>query len=323
MLISVIVPVYNAEKYLDKCITSLLNQTYKKIEIILVNDGSTDNSLSICNKYKLSDDRITVINKKNGGASSARNAGIKVANGDYIMFADADDYADQSWCNSFAAKQIDYAGYFVLSDISWIDSKGDIYSQHGKINYDEIQLKDYYELVLNKVFNQPYNKIYDKGILYKHNILFDESLEIGEDINFNLDYLQFCKGLFFINECLYNYYEDRENSLCHKYYANLFEINKITYEHNLLLFKMFNVEQKYYDLLINGYFGSHLDCLDREMHNSKTKKEMFFKINHILKSSSFDECLRKCKNCIGKKQYIMLKHKNAKLYYLYYKLSKR
>lgn len=92
MKISIIVPIYNCEKYLEQCIGSLVKQTYSDIEIILVNDGSTDSSLSICKKYSETDDRIQVINKKNGGVSSARNVGIKVSTGEYVIFVDADDW---------------------------------------------------------------------------------------------------------------------------------------------------------------------------------------------------------------------------------------
>ena len=93
-LISVIVPVYNVESYLEKCIESIQNQSYKSLEIILVNDGSTDSSGDICDKYAAHDKRIKVIHKKNGGLSSARNAGLEVANGDYIAFVDSDDYIE-------------------------------------------------------------------------------------------------------------------------------------------------------------------------------------------------------------------------------------
>lgn len=92
--LSVIVPVYNKEKFLSKCIESILNQTYKNIELILVNDGSADSSLSICNDYAKKDGRIIVVDKPNGGAASARNKGIEIATGDYIGFCDADDYLD-------------------------------------------------------------------------------------------------------------------------------------------------------------------------------------------------------------------------------------
>ena len=91
-LISIIVPVYNVEQYLNKCVESIINQTYKNIEIILVNDGSTDNSGKLCDELKLRDDRIQVIHKQNGGLSDARNAGLKIAKGEYIGFVDSDDY---------------------------------------------------------------------------------------------------------------------------------------------------------------------------------------------------------------------------------------
>lgn len=91
-LISIIVPVYNVEKYLEKCINSIINQTYKNLNIILINDGSTDNSGKICDEFKSKDSRIKVIHKENGGLSDARNAGLKIANGEYIGFVDSDDY---------------------------------------------------------------------------------------------------------------------------------------------------------------------------------------------------------------------------------------
>ena len=94
ILFSIIVPVYNTEKYLDRCLKSIINQTYSKIEIIVVNDGSTDRSLDICIKYQKMDKRVVVINKENGGLSSARNAGLINATGNYYIFVDSDDYID-------------------------------------------------------------------------------------------------------------------------------------------------------------------------------------------------------------------------------------
>ena len=93
--ISIIVPVYNVEKYLSQCIESIINQNYKNIEIILVNDGSTDKSGDICDSYSLKDNRIKVIHKKNEGVSIARNTGLKVATGEYIAFVDGDDFVHE------------------------------------------------------------------------------------------------------------------------------------------------------------------------------------------------------------------------------------
>lgn len=94
-LVSIIVPIYNTEKYLKKCIDSILVQTYDNLEVILVNDGSSDDSLNICKKYESFDSRIRIIDKKNGGLSSARNAGLDVCKGDYITFVDSDDYLEK------------------------------------------------------------------------------------------------------------------------------------------------------------------------------------------------------------------------------------
>ena len=96
MKVSIVVPVYNVEKYLDRCIKSILNQKYQDMEIILINDGSTDNSLAICEKYREQDSRIIIINKANQGLSAARNDGVAAASGEYIMFIDSDDYIDDS-----------------------------------------------------------------------------------------------------------------------------------------------------------------------------------------------------------------------------------
>ena len=93
--ITIVVPIYNAEKYLERCIKSILDQTYENLEIILVNDGSTDKSLEICEKFKAEDNRIIIINKENGGVSSARNKGIDAATGKFIIFIDADDYIEK------------------------------------------------------------------------------------------------------------------------------------------------------------------------------------------------------------------------------------
>ena len=97
-MISIVVPIYNSEKWLEKCVKSLINQTYQDIEILLINDGSKDRSLEICNEYAKKDNRIVVIDKENEGVSATRNLGIKKAQGEFIQFVDSDDYADVQMC---------------------------------------------------------------------------------------------------------------------------------------------------------------------------------------------------------------------------------
>ena len=102
-IVSIIVPVYNAEKTLERCVRSLMAQTLRSIEIILVNDGSRDQSLAICQRLAQEDGRIRLIDKPNGGVSSARNAGLDVARGDYVMFCDSDDWVEPDWCESMVS----------------------------------------------------------------------------------------------------------------------------------------------------------------------------------------------------------------------------
>ena len=112
-LISVIIPVYNAEKYIERCVKSIQNQTYTHFELILVNDGSTDNSLNLCEILASNDDRIVVVNRDNGGASAARNTGLAHIRGNYVIFADSDDYVSPSYIENlyFAAKHYEDLGY--------------------------------------------------------------------------------------------------------------------------------------------------------------------------------------------------------------------
>ncbi|MBE7064487.1 MAG: glycosyltransferase family 2 protein [Ruminococcaceae bacterium] len=119
-MVSIIVPIYNWEKYIKECVNSLVNQTYKDIEILLVNDGSTDNTATILDKITDEDNRIRVIHKENGGVSSARNLGIEVAGGKYIMFCDCDNIVEIDWCEQLCKSIQLYAGSL---PICWVKTK--------------------------------------------------------------------------------------------------------------------------------------------------------------------------------------------------------
>ena len=121
MLVSVIVPVYNVEKYLKKCVTSIMENSFKNLEINLVDDGSTDNSGQLCDELAIMDIRIKVIHKKNGGLSSARNAGLDIARGDYISFVDSDDYIDKNMLGKMLDKAIEYNADIVQCGISRVN----------------------------------------------------------------------------------------------------------------------------------------------------------------------------------------------------------
>ena len=181
-LISIIVPVYNVEKYLERCLKSICNQTYSDIEIILVNDGSPDNSHIIIEEFKNRDERIKIINKTNGGLSSARNAGIKVAKGDYIAFVDSDDWIEltmfEKLINSIEVNK---------SDIAVCDVRTEY--EDGTLKAFLNQAPDYPECISVREYPDAFmgfdcfacNKLFKKSLFSDHNILFPEGL-LYEDI---------------------------------------------------------------------------------------------------------------------------------------------
>lgn len=221
--ISVIIPIYNVEKYLNRCIDSILNQTYSNLEIILVNDGSSDSCGKICDYYKMQDQRIKVIHKVNGGLSSARNSGLEIATGDYISFIDSDDFinlkmfedmikvakqnnSDMICCKYFKFKNID--------DIPKIDDK-DMNIKH----FTNIEaLEEYFsdKLENDKQINTAvWNKIYKKEIL--KNIQFPVG-KIYEDVYVTYKLLYNSKKVSIINKYYY-YYFQRDGSIMNSKFA--------------------------------------------------------------------------------------------------------
>lgn len=215
-LISIIVPVYNVENYLKRCLDSIINQTYKNLEIICIDDGSKDSSGKILDKYKLKDKRIKVRHKKNGGLASARNAGIQVATGKYIGFVDSDDYIEPNMFEELYNSIIENN-----SDISICNFYLD-YEDENKIienvNNDVINAKMEKLEYINKLFRNNYNcymcnKLYKAKLIKK--LKFDQSILILEDVVYNVDLSQYVNTVSYVDKCLY-YYVQRNTSITHK-----------------------------------------------------------------------------------------------------------
>ena len=181
--VSVVMPVYNAEKYLAKSIESMLGQTLKEIELILVNDGSKDNSLKICEEYKSKDSRVTVIDKKNEGACISRNTGIEKARGKYIQLVDADDYIE----NNMLEEQYNLAEQ-TDAEVVMCGMKFDVHQKNGQVVTSESHYKDmilksqeeikpiFMDLFDNLLFNYTHNKLYNTQFLKSNNLKFIEWL---------------------------------------------------------------------------------------------------------------------------------------------------
>ena len=207
---SIIIPIYNSERYLDECLQSIQKQTYPNFEVIMINDGSTDKSIEICKKY-INDNRFKLINKKNTGVSSSRNIGLNHAHGDYILFIDSDDWCDCNYLKIIAAK-IDKNDLLCFGYFKSYANKNEqvVISSKGNIS-DQI-------LDANSIGGYLWNKVFKTEIINKHHMRFDESIHYCEDLVFVKEYVDKIKKVNYINIPLY-YYRIRRTSVSSNFYC--------------------------------------------------------------------------------------------------------
>lgn len=212
-LISVIVPVYNVEKFLNQCVDSILAQTYKNFELILVDDGSKDKSGDICDDYAKNDTRIRVFHKENGGVSSARNYGLDNAQGEYVCFVDSDDWVDETYIEDM----VKFGEYDLVMQGMKFNNKAWKYTK--KLYNSTIEILQALTLSVEKrdfLFNGPYSKLYRFNIIRNKKLKFNEKIWLGEDFLFNINYLGFARNAYLANTCSYNY-RTTPDSLTHKF----------------------------------------------------------------------------------------------------------
>lgn len=208
-LISIIVPVYNAERTLHRCVTSLVEQIYPNIEILLVNDGSKDASLEMCRGYERQDSRIRVIDKPNGGVSSARNAGLDVARGEYIMFCDSDDWVSPLWCEHMVRNHIPQN--LTVCEIAW--GGPDAETKDQQLSEETIVERNRF-LQFSFVMCPPWNKLFERTAIQKSDLRFSGDLRLGEDLIFVMEYLCNVQGqVRILPQRLYYYDTSTEGSL--------------------------------------------------------------------------------------------------------------
>lgn len=221
-LISIIVPVYNVESYLERCINSILNQTYKNLEIVIVNDGSTDQSGMICNRLSKQDSRIKIIHKENGGLSDARNAGLEIASGDFIGFVDSDDWIESDMYECLYDLLCRYNADIAICGSNSVDSEGKVVGV-GKfpkkvVGYEDVVVFEDEKIMeahlekTNDINSGVWNKLYRKNIV--HGIRFPKS-KLYEDVFTMYKYLNRAKKVVKTRTHKYNYYQ-RDDSICRK-----------------------------------------------------------------------------------------------------------
>lgn len=215
-MISIIIPVYKTEKYLHRCIGSILTQTCNDWELLLIDDGSPDKSGEICDEYAKNDERIKVIHKKNGGVSSARNAGLDVARGQWVVFVDSDDWCEENYlCDFLNTKNILHEDCVVLQGrINEVDGK-----VVDNLVLKECSYKNVSEAMLENdllTFGAPYCKLYSNILIQKYGIRFPEGYSYGEDTTFFFRVLSVVKEVITTSKCNYHYVDAIDGSLSKK-----------------------------------------------------------------------------------------------------------
>ncbi len=319
--ISIIVPVYNSEKYIEKCLKSILSQTFFNIEIIVINDGSTDNTYQVCSKVANSDSRIKLIDRSNSGVSASRNYGLRIAKGKYIMFCDSDDYVDPKWCELMWNKITKHNNsYVVCGSITYnLDTENKQYLLLDKDKECSIlEIDNYYHIFNIGTSGSLWNKIFDLSIIKENSIKFNEELSFAEDVLFNSEYIKYCNNIIFINLPLYIYcVRNDDNSLSRKYYKNYFEMVKITYECRKQL-----ISKKFFQEYCSMFFYNFNNAL-KMTFNKNNKSSIFNKIRtnqNYINDSSFLECISNMKVKKEDMEYIKMLRKGN--YYIIYIRSK-
>lgn len=282
--LSVIVPVYNVEKYLKKCIESIIRQTYKNLEIILVDDGSPDNCGKICDEYAKIDSRIKVIHKKNGGLSDARNVGICHATGEFITFVDSDDWLELDMYEYLIDNAIKNKVKLSVCGVKVFDQGTDTYRYDYsmiKVIEDVVEKKEYMKMVFLNIW-AAWDKIYHKSLF--NNVQFPIG-EFNEDEAIMLQVIDQCDSIFVSNKPLYIHFVRTNESLT----AKKFNPRKIDwYKHckeNLLFINM-----KYPELLDEAryrYYISLIWCLNNMTCNPKFYKKEISNLKRCLKKDIF------------------------------------
>lgn len=284
-LVSVIVPIYKVEPFIHKCVDSIVSQTYRNLDIILVDDGSPDNCGIIADQYANSDSRITVIHKENGGLSDARNAGLKIAKGDFIVFVDSDDYINENYVDKMLSLCIENAADIAVCSHSFYDEIGNLWG--NEVGKKKIQILDGVEASKIILYQKGYDvsawgKIYKKSVFA--NLFFPKGLNF-EDIPTTYQAFMKSNKVIFTNEKFY-YYQIRANSI---------ETEKFNYKKldgiktgEILINE---VEKKYPQILSaarSRYFAINMHILAQIDSNIPEKEQIQNNIKKVQKYLLFD-----------------------------------
>lgn len=254
-LVSVIIPIYNADEYIERCLNSVINQTYREIEIIIINDGSTDKSLEIIRKFKKEDERIIILDKNNTGVSDSRNKGIDIAKGEYITFIDSDDYIEKDMIDILVRSirenrsDISICGFYHVNDKKYISK-----TKNSKKNI--LDKDEFIEEILRERFfiASLWGKLFRRELLKQERL--DCNLKIAEDLEYLLRISLKVEHISLVNDKLYNYYINSDSA------TNNAKFEKYNDELNVLE-SYLETKNEFYNLFLSRYLRINLNLYFR------------------------------------------------------------
>ena len=290
-LVSIIVPIYNSENFINRCIDSLVNQTYENIEIVAIDDGSKDNSLEILNQYTKKDKRIKVFSQLNQGPSAARNTGLKKSNGDYIMFVDIDDYIDLDMVRLLVTNTENNESTLVLCDNSeiWSDRV-----EERKIlddldgNVTNISRSKVIKSISSGRAGLVCCKLFSKNIINNHHIKFDKDVKMCEDQIFFLNISIHCEKFIYVPKSLYYYDRRNENSITVKYQKNAIDNQIYVIDNIKEILNNSDLDNDEINIIINKRYMNAINyCISNEILDMKISniKSKIFNIKYIIQNN--------------------------------------
>ena len=298
--ISILMPVYNSQEYLKNTVQDVIDQSYKDWELILVDDGSKDNSKNICIELQKSDSRIRFISKENEGVSSTRNTALDNARGKYIAFIDSDDLVHKDYLKTLLSSMEKSNGQLAVCGFKErkISANGQVEELSRVFCPKEvIAMEDMKDLIMDfgnsGLLNPLWNKLYSREIIEKNNIRFKEEVETGEDFIFNLQYFRKIKNICFSKEELYYYIRRNNNSITYQYIDNMYEkgleIHRLL-EDFLKDMNFYNSKNKYvlYGNHLMGVFSAFLNLFHKDCKLTLKQKKQYIKV--IVNREYVNEC---------------------------------
>ena len=302
--ISIIIPIYNVEKYIHKCLTTVVNQTLKDIEIILVNDGTKDNSMEICEEFIKNDSRIKVINKENGGLMSAWIAGVKASTSEYIGFVDSDDWIDENFFECLYENILKYNADIVVGryQAELPDGKSIPYVIEDGIYQGGNEIKHLLSLYMTSMLYQTpaisicrWDKLYKRDLFLKNFEYFNQKISLGEDVNTNFAIISDCEKVVVLHDAASYHYRLNNLSIANTYKKD--QINNIM----ILNETLYNIaEKKVIDTnIIDIFIGNMIfEEIKKTIMTNMVSKE---KKKIILSIMNNNECARKLDSFCSKK----------------------